>query len=67
MTIIALNDYLTESSYTEIESLAEQNYGPWDIAKALKVPTKPFMHVWRNPKSRIRKAYDYGRLQIDIK
>lgn len=66
MKVIELKEYLTESDYDEIEKLAEANCGPRDIAKALKVPVKTFMHVWRKPKSRIREAYNYGRLQIDI-
>ncbi|WP_422105581.1 hypothetical protein [Winogradskyella sp.] len=67
MTLVALKEQLTESDYTEIENLAEQNYGPRDIAKALQVSVRTFLHVWSDTKSRIRVAYEYGRLQIDIK
>ena len=67
MKVVELNSQLAESDYTEIESLAEQNYGPRDIAKALRVSVKTFLHVWRDKNSRIREAYDLGRFQIEIK
>ncbi|MFC0605897.1 hypothetical protein [Winogradskyella pulchriflava] len=67
MKVVELNTALTPSDYTEIESLAEQNYGPRDIAKVLRVSVRTFLHVWRDKNSQIRKAYDLGRFQIEIK
>lgn len=66
MTSPALIDQLTDSDYTEIESLAEQNYGPRDIAKALQVSVRTFLHVWRDHSSQVRVAYELGRFQIEI-
>ena len=49
-----------------IEEMASQNHGPSDIAKALGVKKGSFIHIWRDPKSDIRKAYDRGILNIEI-
>ncbi|TXE18623.1 hypothetical protein ES692_06150 [Psychroserpens burtonensis] len=66
MAIEALKNELLDSDYLMIEELAEQNKGPRDIAKALRVSVRDFMYLWRNKTSRIREAYDLGRLQIEI-
>lgn len=67
MTSVALINQLTPSDYEEIQSLASQNYGPRDIAKALQVSVRTFLHVWRDKNSQIREAYDLGVFQIDVK
>lgn len=58
---------LDESSYETIEEMAEQNYGPREIASFLRVSVQSFMHVWRDTKSRIRESYERGRLEIELK
>lgn len=67
MAIAQLKEQLTEADYITIEELAEQNHAPSDIARALRVSRRDFLHVWRDKTSRIREAYELGRLQIEIK
>lgn len=67
MAIDQIISTFKEADYTEIEKLAEENTAPRDIARAMRVPVKDFMFLWRDKTSLVRQAYDLGRLQIDIK
>ena len=67
MAIATLTENLVLSDFETIEKMAEENYGPRDIAKALSVSVRDFLHLWRDHKSQIREAYERGVLQIDIK
>ena len=67
MAIAEIKDTITKGNLMEIEEMAEQNYGPRDIARALSINVKGFLHIWRDPKSQIREAYELGRLSIDRK
>lgn len=66
MAIAELTSQLTEADFLTIEKLAEENHAPSDIAKILRVSKRDFLHVWRDTTSRIREAYELGRLQIEI-
>lgn len=67
MAIAELKAQLQESDYETIEQLAEQNKGPRDIAKILRVSLRDFMHLWRDKTSRVRESYNHGQLQIEVK
>lgn len=66
MAIQSLIESLGQSDFDTIEKLAEENYGPRDIARALSVSKRDFMHLWRDKRSQVREAYERGVLQIDI-
>lgn len=65
-SLIEQVSHLAQSDFETIEELATQNQAPSDIALALGVSKRAFLHVWRDKKSQIREAYDRGRLQITI-
>jgi len=67
MAIATLKENLVPSDFETIEKMAEENHGPQDIARALRVSQRDFLHIWRDTKSKVREAYELGRLQIDIK
>ncbi|QQV89992.1 hypothetical protein M1M27_gp48 [Cellulophaga phage Ingeline_1] len=48
-----------------IEELAEGNFAPSQIALSLRRDKRSFMHLWRDPKSAVRLAYERGRLEIE--
>lgn len=66
MAIQTLKEQLTQPDFEAITEMAEQNYGPSDIARALQVSRRDFLYLWRDKTSRVREAYELGRLQIDI-
>ena len=67
MAIDQIISTFSDGDYTQIETLAEDNQAPRDIARALRVSVRDFMYLWRDKSSRIREAYELGRLQIKIK
>ena len=65
-TIARIKEALTGEDLELIEELASQNYGPTDISFKLNYDKRSFLHIWRDPKSQLREAYERGRMEIEI-
>lgn len=65
--VIQFKELLTTSDFETVEDLASKNTAPGEIAKALSVSKRVFLHVWRDKDSQLREAYDRGRLEITFK
>lgn len=63
----AFLDGLTESDYEKVQELAAMNMAPSQICEILLQDKWAFMQVWRDQKSRLRKLYELGRLEIEEK
>lgn len=57
---------LSEETLLEIESLAEKNLAPSDIAVRMGFNKKAFLRLWRDETTEIYQAYYRGRLNIEI-
>lgn len=61
-----LKELVTGPDLEKIEEMASRNFAPSDIALALSVSKRTFLHVWKDKTSQIREAYDRGLLEIAI-
>ena len=55
----------TPSELETIEELAAQNFAPSQICDVLDRNKRQFMRQWRDTDSKVRKAYELGRLDIE--
>lgn len=63
---VILNE-LDSQLLKEIRKLASANLAPSDIARYLEINKSAFLKFWRKKDSEIRKEYEAGRLDIQLK
>lgn len=57
----------THTDLETIEELSAQNFAPSQICDVLLHDKRSFMRAWRDKDSKVRRAYELGRLEIERK
>lgn len=66
MTLVELEEHISEEDYERIEELAMLNCGPRKIANQMGFSTRAFMIAWNTPNHAVRNAYYRGIQELEI-